>query len=189
LKKKATDATISAAKMPEFPNLNQRELAAFLGIDPKRLERATHAGIVMREGSLYPLAAATAQWLAYERSQNSRSKRRSALEREKAAFTKARRELAQLRLATLRGEMVNVNETAGALKAVCLRIRSRLQAALPRISRACYYAPSMEEAAKKVRTEFDLLMAELSAIDKDALMSGTPFEVVRNDNGEAGTSP
>jgi hypothetical protein len=36
----------------------------------------------------------------------------------------------------------------------------------------------MEEAAKKVRTEFDVLMAELSAIDKDALMSGTPFEVV-----------
>ena len=50
------------------------------------------------------------------------------MEREKAALTKAWRELAQLRLSTLRGEMVPVNETARALKASCLRIRSRLQA-------------------------------------------------------------
>ena len=47
----------------------------------------------------------------------------------------------------------------------------------------------MEEAAKKVRTEFDALMAELSAIDKDELMSGTIFEAVGNDAAKVRWAP
>jgi hypothetical protein len=176
-------------ELPPFPPLNQRQMAAFLGIDQSRLERATHVGTVERRADkLYDPVPVTAQWLAFERARASSGKRRSQLEQEKAALTRARRELVQLRLSILRGEMVNVDETAGALKASCLRIRSRLQAALPRIARGCYYAPNVDEASRKVRSEFDLLMAELTALDKEALMSETPFEVVRDDNGEAGTS-
>jgi hypothetical protein len=164
-------------------------MAAFLGIEVSRLERATHTGTVERRADkLYDPVPVTAQWLAFERARGSSGKRRSTLEREKAALTKARRELAELRLSTLRGVMVNVNDMAGALKAVCLRIRSRLQAVLPRIARGCYYAPSMDEAARKVRSEFDVLMSELSAIDKDGLMSGTTFEVVGNDGDEGSES-
>ena len=138
-------------ELPPFPPLNQRQMAAFLGIDQSRLERATHVGTVERRADkLYDPVPVTAQWLAFERARASSGKRRSQLEREKAALTRARRELVQLRLGVLRGEMVNVNETAGALKASCLRIRSRLQAALPRIARGCYYAQSLDEASKKV---------------------------------------
>ena len=175
---------------PVTVRVNQRQLALHLRVDAKRMDWAQQEGIIHRiDGTMeYDLHSAVGEWLEYERRKRETSKRRSELEREKAALTKARRELVQLRLSTLRGEMVNVNDTAGALKAVCLRIRSKLQAALPRISRGCYYAPNSEEAAKKVRTEFDLLMAELSALDKQALMSQTAFEVVPNDNDEAGTS-
>jgi hypothetical protein len=170
--------------------VNQTQLANHLRIDAPRLAWTTDQGIVHPiEGTKdYDLNSAVGEWLEYERRKRETSKRRSALEREKAALTKARRELVQLRLSTLRGDMVNVNETAGALKASRLRIRSRLQAALPRIARGCYYAQSLDEASRKVRSEFDLLMAELSGLDKEVLMSETPFEVVRNDNGEVGTS-
>jgi hypothetical protein len=103
-------------ELPPFPPLNQRQTAAFLGIEVSRLERATHVGTVERRADkLYDPVPVTAQWLAFERARTSSGKRRSTLEREKAALTKARRELVELRLSSLRGVMVNVNDMAGAL--------------------------------------------------------------------------
>jgi hypothetical protein len=51
-----------------FPRLNQRQMAAFLGIKANRLERATSEGRVSR---------VTEQWLTYERGLHSRGRKRS----------------------------------------------------------------------------------------------------------------
>jgi len=75
--------------------------------------------------------------------------------------------------------LVGTSDIIERAKAVCLRIKSKLQAALPRIARSCYYAPNVTESLFKVRAEFDLLIAELSALE--AGEHPTEFEVVVSD--------
>jgi phage terminase Nu1 subunit (DNA packaging protein) len=110
---------------PIFPRLNQRQMAAFLGIKPSRLEWAGKGGIVKRDpDGFYPCETIAAQWLEYERGQRAKGNRRSQLERERAALTRAKRELTELRLAAMREKLVDLDSSAGTLRAVCLRIRS-----------------------------------------------------------------
>ena len=47
-----------------------------------------------------------------------------------------------------------------------LRIKSKLQAAIPRIARSCYHAPNVNEALKNARSEFDAVIAELMLIPR-----------------------
>ena len=51
---------------------------------------------------------------------------------------------------------------------------------MPRIARNCYYAPDLTEALFKVRAEFDLLIAELAALEAGETIH-PEFEVVAND--------
>jgi hypothetical protein len=175
--------------MPEFPDLNQREMAAFLGIDPKRLERATNAGIVARSGGFYPVATVTAQWLAYERSQNSRSKRRSELERQKARLPRVKAEIAERNLAALEQKWVDSESVGETLRVVCFRIRTKFQSALARLARGCYYAQSLVESNHRARAEFDTLMAELSALKgSDLADMETGFEIVEDTGDDQSAS-
>ena len=171
---------------PTFPRLNQRQMATFLGIKPSRLEWAGREGIVKRDpDGFYPCETVTAQWLEYERGRRAKANRRSQLERERAALTRAKRELMELRLAAMREKLVDLDSIAGTLRAVCLRIRSKFQAALPRLARGCYYAPSLQESSNKVRTEFDVLLSELSSLGENDLVLEASFEVVQD--GEPGS--
>ena len=68
-----------------FPRLNQRQMAAFLGIKANRLEQATSEGRIARdEDGLYPCERVTEQWLAYERGLHAKSAKRSEFERQRA---------------------------------------------------------------------------------------------------------
>ena len=155
-------------------------MAAFLGIKPSRLEWAGKEGIIKRdEQGRYPCETVTAQWLEYERALHAKGRKRSEYERQRARLTRAKAEAAERKLAMLDRALVGTSDIIERAKAVCLRIKSKLQAALPRIARSCYYAPNVTESLFKVRAEFDLLIAELSALE--AGEHPTEFEVVVSD--------
>ena len=96
---------------------------------------------------------------------HARGKKRSEFERQRSRLTRAKAEAAERKLAMLDRALVGTGDIIERAKSVCLRIKSKLQAALPRIARNCYYAPNLTEALFKVRAEFDLLIAELSALE------------------------
>jgi len=85
-------------------------------------------------------------------------------------------------LALLDGSLVSPDGIIESVKTVCLRIKSKLQAALPRIARSCYHAPNVTEALKNARSEFDVVIGELSTLETDGTQ-GTEFEVVSDGNG------
>ena len=106
-------------------------MAAFLGIKTNRLERASSEGIVSRdEAGLYPCELACAQWLNYERSLHAKGNKRSEFERQRARLTRAKAEAAERKLAMLDQALVGTGDIIERAKAVCLRIKSKLQAAL-----------------------------------------------------------
>jgi hypothetical protein len=169
-------------------------MANFLAIKRERLSWATREGIVERDadGSYRP-EITVPQWLKYERSRSALKSKRSEFERQRARLTRAKAEAAERRLALLDRSLINGDDMIQSVKTVCLRIRSKLQAALPRIARSCYHSPHIREAQKSVRGEFDALLAELSALEDGA--GPTQFEVVNDANGggaersAAGESP
>ena len=164
-------------KSPVFPRLNETEMAAFLAIQRVRMQWARREGIVERGGDgLYDLPIATAQWLKYERGRHAKGQRRSEIERQRARFIKAKADAAELRLATLNRSLASPDDIIERVKTVSLRIRNKLLTSLPRIARSCYSAPSATEAILAARREFDLLIAELSALQDGG--STTEFEVV-----------
>jgi hypothetical protein len=71
-------------------------------------------------------------------------------------LTRAKAEAPERKLAMLDRALVGTGDIFEQTKADGLRIKSKLQAALPRIARNCYYAPNVTEAPFKVRAEFDL---------------------------------
>jgi hypothetical protein len=158
-------------------------MADFLVIKRERLSWATRNGIIERDrdGSYRP-EIVTGQWLKYERGSHAKKAGRSEFERQRVRLTRAKAETAERRLALLDGSLMNSADMIESAKAVCLRIKSKLQAALPRIARRCYHAPSVNEALKSARAEFDILIAELSALENGA--APTEFEVVRDEDGE-----
>ena len=122
-------------------------MAAFLGIKPSRLGWAGKEGIIKRdEQGRYPCETVTAQWLEYERALHAKGRKRSEYERQRARLTRAKAEAAERKLAMLDRALVGTSDIIERTKAVCLRIKSKLQAALPRIARNCYYAPNVAEA-------------------------------------------
>jgi hypothetical protein len=172
-------------KSPVFPKLNQMQMSDFLGIQDVRLAWATRQKIVERDadGSYRP-EVVTAQWLAYERSPRARGRKRgSEFERARARLTRAKADAAERKLALLDHSLVGSDDLIERLKVVCLRIRNKLLASLPRIARGCYSAPSVTVSMQTARAEFDLLLVELSALQDEGLQS--EFEVVPNDaNGD-----
>jgi hypothetical protein len=81
---------------PVFPRLNQRQMAAFLGIKPSRLESAGNEGIIKRdEQGLYPCETVTAEWLDYERGLHAKGRKRSEFERQRARLTPPKSEAAE----------------------------------------------------------------------------------------------
>jgi phage terminase Nu1 subunit (DNA packaging protein) len=161
-----------------FPRLNETEMAAFLGIQRVRMQWARREGIVERDANgLYHPEVVTRAWLAYERSPRARGRKRgSEFERQRARLTKAKAEAAERKLALLDHALVGTDDIVERLKVVCLRIRNKLLTAVPRIARACYSAPSVGEAVSAARSEFDLVISELSALQEDGIHA--EFEVV-----------
>jgi hypothetical protein len=180
---------MSKSKPVVFPKLSQRQMADFLGTTETRMEWAYRNKIVEREpDGRYRPEAVTPKWLAYERSPRSRSKGRvsSGFERERARLTRLRAEEVSRRLALLDGSLLSTADIVETVKSVCLRIKSKLQAAIPRIARSCYHAPNVNQALKNARSEFDAVIAELSALENGAA-APRQFEVVTGDdtNGNA----
>jgi hypothetical protein len=61
-------------------------------------------------------------------------------------LTRAKAEEVERRLAILDHSLLGTDDIVQTVKAVCLRIKSKLQAAIPRLAKACYHAPSLTEA-------------------------------------------
>jgi hypothetical protein len=167
-------------KTPVFPRLNQQEMADFLTIKRVRLQWATREGIVERSKDGYCPEIVTGQWLSYERGRMDKKAHRNEFERERVRLTRAKAEAAERQLAVLDGSLLGTHDIVQSVKTVCLRIKSKLQAALPRLTRACYHAPSLTEASKNSRVEFDLLISELSGLENGAVPA--QFEVVEDEN-------
>ena len=163
-------------------SVNQRQLADLLRVLPERISQATNRGIIHRanDSTDYDLDTAVGEWLEYERALHARGKKRSEFERQRSRLTRAKAEAAERKLAMLDRALVGTGDIIERAKSVCLRIKSKLQAALPRIARNCYYAPNLTEALFKVRAEFDLLIAELSALEAGETIH-PEFEVVASD--------
>jgi len=158
-------------------------VADFLVIKRERLSWATREGIVERnpDGSYQP-ETATGQWLKYERSRSALKSKHRELERERARLVRAKAEAAERKLALLDRSLINSTDMIESVKTVCLRIKSKLQAAIPRIARSCYHAVNLTEALKNSGSEFDLLISELSALEN--AKPAPQFEVVHA-NGES----
>jgi hypothetical protein len=156
-------------------------MADFLAIKRERLSWALRTGIVSRDrdGSYRP-EIVTGQWLKYERGRSALKSKRSEFERQRARLTRAKAEAAERRLAVLDRSLINGDDMIETARTISLRIKSKLQAALPRLTRACYHAPSLTEALKNSRSEFDLLIAELSALENGAGTGTSQLEVVTN---------
>jgi hypothetical protein len=173
-----------------FPRLSQQEMARFLGIKAIRLSWATTEGIVERDNDgLYHPAVVTPAWLAYVVSPRARNVNRgNEFERERARLTRAKAAMAELRLAVLDHALVGTDDIIERVKTVSLRIRNKMLMSLPRMARACYSAPNVKEATQAARREFDLLIAELSALQQDGIRE--EFEVVSDDvDGESAEGP
>jgi hypothetical protein len=155
-------------------------MAAFLGLKPARLEWGLHEKIVERgaDGFYHP-EVVTLQWLTYERAQADKRAGNNELERQRERLTKAKADIVERRLAEIDGSLIGSTAIVETLRTVCTRIRSKMQAALPRLTRACFHAPNLVEALKRSRAEFDILLAELSAL-KD--LGTTKFEVVKDES-------
>jgi hypothetical protein len=174
-------------KTPKFPRLSRLEMAEFLAIKAIRLSWATREKIVERDSDgLYRPEVVTAQWLAYERSPRARVRKRgSEFERARARLTLVKAQSAERRLAVLDHRLLATDDIVESVKMVCLRIKSKLQSAIPRLARSCYHAPSVTEAMFAARREFDAVIAELSALEDGG--SRAELELVRDDaNGEIG---
>jgi hypothetical protein len=173
-------------KAHSFPKLSQQKMADFLAIKRVRLSWATREGIVERDADgFYRPEIVTGQWLKYERGRYAKKAGKSECEKQRARLTRAKAEAAERQLALLDRSLINGDDMIQSAKAVSLRIKSKLQAALPRLSRACYHAPSLTEALKNSRNEFDLLIGELSALEQNA--APAQFEVVTSDDADGDT--
>jgi hypothetical protein len=174
-----------------FPKLNQREMAAFLAIKPERLEWAGRECIIDREkDKFYRPEIVTPQWLEYERERLAKKAGTSELEQQRVRLVRAKAEREERRLALMDRSLLSTHDIVESVKMVCLRIKSKLQAALPRLARGCHHALNVPEALRVARTEFDLLIGELGALDGAGTVQ--QFEVVRDDaDGErtAGSTP
>jgi hypothetical protein len=159
-------------------------MAQFLAIKRERLQWATREKIVERDDDgLYKPEVVTPMWLKYERGRVAKKVGRSEFEKQRVRLTRAKAELQERRLSMLDGSLMNTDNVVASVKTACLRIKSKLQAALPRIARSCFHAPNVNDALKNVRAEFDLLIAELSAVENNA--APVDFEVVTDaSNGE-----
>ena len=159
-------------------------MADFLAIKRVRLSWATREGIVQRESDgSYDPSIVTPAWLKYERGRMLKKTGRSEFERQRVRLTKAKAEIQERALARLDGALVGTDDIVASVRTVCLRIKTKLQTALPRIARACHHVPTVTEALKSARAEFDVLIAELSALENGA--APTQFEVVRYDENGA----
>jgi hypothetical protein len=173
------------AKNPVFPRLNQRQMADFLGINDVRLAWAVRQKIVEPDkNGLYPVDVVTAKWLAYERGPRARSRGRegSEFEKQRARLTRLRAEGEARKLAVLDGSLTNNDDMVQLAKTVCLRIRAKLQTALPRIARGCYHAKDVTEALKVARSEFDVALSELAVLQN--FTGASEFGVTTDANGE-----
>ena len=162
-------------------------MADFLSMKAVTLGWATRNGIVERDGDgSYRPEIVTGQWLKYERGRAAKKAGRSEFERQRVRLTKMKADVVERRLCQLDGSTVltiRAMSCWASMKTVCLRIKSKLQAALPRITRACYHAPNLTEALKGSRAEFDVLISELSTLENDT--APTQFEVVNADGASA----
>jgi hypothetical protein len=94
-----------------------------------------------------------------------------------------------MRLASMRKKLVDLDASAGTLRAVCQRIRSKFAVSLSRMARAAYHAPSLAESLNRVRAEYDTLLSELSSLGEADLGLEPSFQVVKDDEaGEGNTS-
>jgi hypothetical protein len=166
-------------------------MADFLAIKRERLSWASREGVISRDtdGSYRP-EIVVGQWLKYERARMQKKAGKSELERQRVRLVKAKAERAERALALLDHSLINGDDMVQSVRTACLRIKTKLQAALPRLTRSCYHAPNIDEALKSARAEFDLLLSELSTLENDA--APAQFEVVNDDaDGESpeGSTP
>jgi hypothetical protein len=162
-------------------------MADFLGIKRERLSWATREKIVEKdEAGWYHPEIVTAQWLNYERARATKKAGRGEFERQRVRLTKAKAEAAERRLAMLDGTLLGTEAIVESVKTVCLRIKSKLQSALPGLTRSVFHAPNLNEALRRSRAEFDVVIAELSALDNST--RAAEFEVVTNADGEIAES-
>jgi hypothetical protein len=169
----------SQVKQRSFPRLSQHKMAAFLDIKQERLSWATRNGIVTRDrNGFYHPEVVVGQWLQYERKRSLQKSKTGQFEKQRVRLTRAKAEAAERQLALLDGSLVSGDGIIESVKTVCLRIKSKLQAALPRIARSCYHAPNVTEALKNARSEFDLVIGELSALENDGVIP--QLEVVQD---------
>jgi hypothetical protein len=156
-------------------------MANFLLIKQERLSWATRNGIVERDADgFYRPEIVTPAWLKYERARSALKSKHNEFEKQRVRLTRAKAEAAERKLALLDGSLMSTEGIIETVKTVCLRIKSKLQAALPKLTRACYHAPSLNEASKSSRAEFDLLIAELAALENGEVT--TQFAVVKDDD-------
>jgi hypothetical protein len=161
------------------------EMAAFLSIKAVTLAWASREKIVTRErDKSYRPEVVVGEWLKYERGRMAKKAGKSEFERQRVRLTKVKAEVVERNLALLDGSLLSTADIVASVKTVCLRIKSKLQSALPRLTRACYHAPNLTEALKSSRAEFDLLISELSALENGA--APMQLEVVTtDDDGES----
>jgi hypothetical protein len=158
-------------------------MADFLAIKRERLSWATREGIVERDkDDFYHPEVVTGQWLKFERSRAQKKAGRSEFERQRVRLTKMKADVVERRLCQLDGTLIGTDDIVQTVRTVCLRIKSKLQSAIPRLAKSCYHAPNVTEALKSARAEFDVLIAELSALENNK--APAQLEVVSDANGE-----
>jgi hypothetical protein len=172
-------------KVRNFPKLSQQKMADFLCVKRVRLAWGLTHGIVSHDGNgLYDPVETTRKWLEYERGPRARSRGRTSsdFEKQRARLTRAKAVAAERQAALLDRSLMSTNGITETVKTVCLRIKSKLQAALPRLARSCYHAANVQEALKNARSEFDVVIGELSALEHDGAIP--QLEVVQDGDGD-----
>jgi hypothetical protein len=160
-------------------------MAAFLGVKRERLNWATHEQKIIERGAdgFYHPEVVVPLWLEYERSSRARGgTTHSEFEQERARLYRVKADAAERKLALLDHDLVSTRDIIELTKTVCLRIRNKMVAAIPKIARSCYSAANPKEAVSAARGEFDILLAELAALKPDRRRG--QFEVVHDENGD-----
>ncbi len=169
-----------AKQVQPAPNLaisiSGTHLAALLHTNPQSLIRLAQAGVIRRgedeEGrplvGMYRLDQVLGDYCDYLRKE-ALGRGRHAFEEARAHNLQLKNTAAELKLKQTDGSLVSIATLLEIVGSMCLRFRTKLTAVLPRIVRAAFHAPSLEEASRRSEALLDEILAELRTLKKSDL--------------------
>lgn len=157
---------------------SQKELSMILGLSVRRIRELTQEGLFERspEGKRYNLAACVRAYVAYKIDQAGGSHAVVDFERIKAQHEAVKKEISELRLRRIKGELHEASDVEAVISDMLIRFRSKLLALPPKLSPQLMGSTDPNEIAKILDGEIREVLLELSEYSPDDYTGGADYE-------------